>query len=703
MNKLISQHQRPLQRILVPLNPALSRHKPFPELDHYNVLLPPGKGIRPEQAEIFLRNTKGLEYQLSWVIFVVNTGECVTVHSQLSAAPNDATLLESLLNLAFPEITLEQGIDIFKVLLGNLFRNEEMYRQYEFELCDFNDLKRNMLWTNFRLLAVGRALMPGEAIFQDISIAPDNDDTASFQHVMASLRYGFVARKGRMKNIKNALLGTEENYYSWADFRRMGYTWKHLWKLLCGRKICRKGFKTTPKNLKSYFIIPWTPPAYKTAGMKSQEVYGNKPHPDLYSGIPIGYSLYDNSQKTICIPFEFARSSSWWFVGKTGFGKSSAIENIAHYYMNSSPWKRSLMVIDYKYDLVDRLMGMVNTDRLDEVVRYAPAKSSFHCNIIQGLPVKELVTILARTVEARHEYGLTSNVVSLLQWSARALHKWSDSITLRHIKAFVADKKFRDEVLNHNPDPEVFDYVTNILPNIPQTSRSALFTKCELFLNKPLINATCQKENLLNLAELFSEEKLVFADLSELTQEEISDIGTCLFAHATLAAFNKKYSTQDITVRIIMDEFQNIYHPALFSQLLSQGRAFNLSVLAASQGVFGQLDRKTAQNVAGNTGVRLCFRLEEKEDVQFLSYLLKVPPMELTSLEKYEAYLQVGTYPAVKIRTLPPVQFNQQIRDQAVKASDLKYKASEIDNIDPYKLFDESQQKPFEKREYDEI
>ncbi|MBT4482604.1 MAG: ATP-binding protein [Candidatus Latescibacteria bacterium] len=702
MDPNMRSHSRPIQCLPVSLNPDISRFEVIPRYEHFNVLIQSGQSMKPEQAGLLLIGLSGLVYPLTWNIFLVNTCENITVNSQFSVSQQDRSLLVSALAASFPGSELVPGSNILKVLLANIFSNKEYYRQCELELCDLHGLRKNNQWSNTRLFGVAAALGPGEAVFQNVIVHPGKCNNGKVKAFYASFRYCIVTGKGRKETFRKALFREDDGFYTMADYQRLGFSWPKMLDMLINKRVYRKALLVSIKQLSPYFIVPWNAPSFKKAGITIQELQGNKPHPDLYNGLEVGYSLYDNSGRVICIPYELFTKSNVYACGMRGAGKTAFLERLLFPMLNKQVKNISTLIIDYKHELIDRLLGMFDLSMLDSVVYYAPVNSPFMCNIIQGLSTKELVSFLARMVEVRHEHGLTSNAAELLKWAARA-HGHNDSaVTIRHLKAFIADEDYRKTVVQRNPDPDVSDFINNILPKIPDVSYAAAFSKLESFLNEPLFSSTCQGENRLDFPSIFSDGKHVLAELSGLTIEEIADIGTCLFTHASNAAFFRKYDTDEVNVRIVMDEFHSYFHKTLVDKVLNQGRRYNIGLFLAHQSIFGQIDPKTIQNIVGAVKIRICFRVKAR-DALFMSSLFGVPADELANLNNFEAYLQIDNYPSVKIKTLPPIESSDKIRLQLIELSRAKYGASKIDHINPFDLFEKESITQTHKREYEEF
>ena len=184
--------------------------------------------------------------------------------------------------------------------------------------------------------------------------------------------------------------------------------------------------------------------------------------------------------------------------------------------------------------------------------------------------------------------------------------------------------------------------------------------------------------------------RLVFADLSGLSPEIVSDLGTFLFARAAVEGYvHGPRLLGDNWFTIILDEFHEFIEEDSLNSVLTQGRSRHIACILAFQTIKGQLDRQQESTILGNCPVKVCFRMEH-DDAIVMGKLMNIPPAEIAALENFHAYLKVGTLPAVKIRTAQPLPSSDQKRMTVIDGSRQRYEAPLIDPFDPFQLFNTS-------------
>jgi len=655
---------------------------------------------------MFLSEMPVSEYPVECTVMARHTGDHIDITTQFTMVQENLPILEAALQRAAPGCQLNTCVDMITEQVLSIISNPEHFRDdFELEVLDLNSLKNISKKSNLNFISTAAGLRPGEILMRDIVFLKDADHNKAPGRFRCAVRYLIVCQKGRRDQLLKSAVGSkvieQEDFLSWDDYRKRGIPPKAIIDMFVLRRVHRAGFLTSAKELGPLFSLPWAAKTYKSIGIRTNELKGHKPHPELSSGLLVGYSLYDLSETPIHIPLKYLKSSIY-LVGETQYGKSTFIEIIARFLMRMLDPLYTLLVIERKGELAEHLLGLVPEKRLNDLVNYFPSKSAFYCNILDVCEdprsSAEFVSSFARSMETRHSWGVTPTAAFLF-WSAiRALRDWGERVTLRHIKAFIADWRFRNEVLEKTKDPEVKDFVTNILPQILPASKTAVYNKLQIFLEKPLLSSTCQPKNLLKFNRLLKLACLIVANLSGLTYEQAADLGTFIFTRAASAAVQLDPSDRiGRWFTMIIDEFQEFINPSVLNSLLTQGRSSNINLIIAHQTLEGQLSQETVSTVLGNCPVKGCFRLAYW-DARIMSSVLEVPASELANLEPYQAYLKVGVLPAVKIHTLEPPVVNEDIARKAVELSRRKFGAPVIDSIDPFALFDPPQKTTGQKK-----
>ncbi len=694
---------KPGMTILYPYHVSLVPGEPRwilkPDLHHFKVFILPDQRPSPDSGVIFLHRLQGLEHKLGYSIAGINTGTTIEIIPQFSVTNEDAVVLDTAFHYTYPGARLEPGDDILAHYFRIVAREREIYREFEFEFRDIQIVEGNLLYhSGVTFMAAAASLLPSEIILQDVVLRSGETRQNQDGIYYAVIRSCCFARQGRRENLLNAMTFDQDKYkgkyYSWADYASRGITGKAIADMFSEHATFRHGNRYTAKTLGNLFYLPWCAPSFDSMNVRVQKLQGAEPHPSLLApGVRIGYSLFKSTRDPINIPLQYL-TSSVYIVGHTGFGKSTLIENILKYLITRRDIIHAMLLIEKKGELSPRLMGMVSPDRIDDVIYYAPAMYPFQCNILDFtddiLSNAAFITAFGNMVEMRHSWGLTPNVMSLLRDAMCALKPWKELVTLAHLKSFISDKEFREYVQDNNKDPRVKDFIKNILPKVQPSSKTALFNKLDIFLENPLLSSMCQSNNKLDFRGIIRNLQLIFADLSGLLPEQFADVGTFLFAKATSLVLKKDILlTQNQWFSIVLDEFQEFILDKTLNTVLTQGRSKQVSLFLAHQTLRGQLRPETIATILGNCPVKICFRVAH-DDARIMSRNMNVPEDELTSLERFQAYVQVDTLPAVKIQTLGPPKTDMATLTSVLEQSKKKYGADPIEYIDLYAIFNKS-------------
>lgn len=675
------------------ISPTISWSQPGPVFDHYWLYLSPDNVPPPVSGITLLHRLKHLKHPLGFCTMVINTGLTREVLLQLSFAPDDRTIVDTGVKKAFHNSHLRPGSDILLSAFKTIRNEPDHFVDFEF---DFRDILRLNKYTPDQaaacFLSVGSALIQGEIFFQDCVLYPEPTEKGTFRY-RSLLRYGVVCRRNRRDDLLSAVThsyGPELPCHSWHDYKRRGITGKQIFAMLLNRNAHRYGSIMSVKQLGMFFFGVWGAPVLLKAGLNLPILQGNPPHPSLLThGIWIGYSLYDGSNRPVFLNDDYTELSIV-ISGSTGSGKSTILERLSLALMSRQTPRNTVILIEKKGELSPRILGMMPDDRKSDVMYYAPAKYHFRCNILDvgddAVTISQFIDAFGRAV-AVQDLTLTPNVKLMLRNAMRALRPWGKRATIMHVHDFFANEIFRKDVVRHCNNTYVKQFVDDLLPIIAPTSKSAFFNKLDVFKDIPILSSTCQPSNSLDFNECMKTSKLVFADLSGMSPETVSDLGTFLFARAAIEGYlNGPSALGDNWLTIILDEFHDFIEEGMLNNVLTQGRSRHMSVILAHQTIKGQLSREQESTILGNCPVKLCFRVEH-EDAFIMGKLLGVPAAELASLENYHAYLKVGTLPAVKIRTAEPLPSSDALRDAIIQESKTRYEAPIIDPFDPFELF----------------
>jgi hypothetical protein len=693
---LSKSYAGPLHYKQMKISPSIPWSQPPQTLIHTWLYLQPENKPPPEAGITLLHRLTKLKQPLGYCIMVIHTGESRDIIAQLSYSEEDHAVVETAVKKAFHGAHLRPGNDILTSTFKTIRNTPEQFTDFEF---DFRDILRVGKYTPKQaavsFLSVGSSLLPGEILFQDCVIYPE-ETKKGIPKFRALLRYGVVCRKKRRDDLLSAIThtyGPELPFHSWSDYKRSGISGKRIFAMFLKRRAHRYGSIMSIKMLGLFFFLTWAAPAFEASGINVPLLQGNPPHPLLLNGgVWIGYSRFDKSDQPVFFP-DACLEQSMLISGSIGTGKSTLLERITQALMIRNNPSNTILLIEKKGELSPRLLGMVPDGRIDDVMYYAPAIYPFNCNILDlkgdALTSSLFLSAFGRAVASR-DLLLTPNVMLMLRNAMRALVPWGRKATIMHIHHFFANEIFRKDVLRRCHNHDVKDFIDNIFPLIVNTSKSALFNKLDFFKDNPVLSSTCQQNNMLDFIECMKNNRLVFADLSGLSPEIVSDLGTFLFARAAVEGYvHGPRLLGDNWFTIILDEFHEFIEEDTLNSVLTQGRSRHTACILAFQTIKGQLDRQQESTILGNCPVKVCFRMEH-DDAIVMGKLLNIPPAEIASLENYHAYLKVGTLPAIKIRAAEPLPSSDQKRIAVIDGSQKRYEASLIDPFDPFQMLNVS-------------
>ena len=366
------------------------------------------------------------------------------------------------------------------------------------------------------------------------------------------------------------------------------------------------------------------------------------------------------------------RQRHMYVIGKTGMGKSTLLENMAAQDLKTG---EGMAFIDPHGSAIEVLLDYVPEDRIDDVVYFAPfdMENPIAFNIMEdvGIDKRHLVVsglmstfkkIWVDAWSARMEYILTNALLALIEYPGT---------TLLSVNRMLADKKYRDKVVENIKDPAVkaywVDEFASYTERFAAEALPAIQNKIGQFTGNPLIrNIIGQPHSSFDVRKMMDEKKILLINLSKgLVGETNADlIGSMLITKIYLAAMSRAelppaQMKQMPNFYFYVDEFQSFAN-ATFANILSEARKYHLNLIIAHQYV-QQMEEEIRDAVFGNVGTTISFRVGPF-DAEVLETVF-APEFEATDLVNLgfaQIYLSlmidgVGSRPFSAI-TLPPVE-----------------------------------------------
>jgi hypothetical protein len=397
-------------------------------------------------------------------------------------------------------------------------------------------------------------------------------------------------------------------------------------------------------------------------------------------GVPFGIKAKD-------------RQRHMYVVGKTGMGKSTLLENMAAQDIRNG---EGMAFIDPHGSAAETLLNYVPEHRVKDVVYFAPfdLEHPISFNVMEDVgPDKRhlVVSGLMSTFKkiwvdawsARMEYILTNTLLALIEYP---------DTTLLSVNRMLADKRYREQVVNYVKDPAVKAYWVNEFASYTDRFTAdalpAIQNKIGQFTGNPLIrNIIGQPHSSFDIRQLMDERKILIMNLSKglIGETNANLLGSMLTTRIYLAAMSRADLPVETMKRMpnfyfYVDEFQSFAN-ATFANILSEARKYHLNLIIAHQYI-DQMEEDVRSAVFGNVGTTIAFRVGPFDaEVLETVFAPRFMAVDLVNLGFAQIYLTlmidgIGSQP-FSAQTLPPIQMPPvSYRDMVIASSQKIYAKS---------------------------
>lgn len=383
------------------------------------------------------------------------------------------------------------------------------------------------------------------------------------------------------------------------------------------------------------------------------------------------------------------RRRHMYFIGKTGMGKSTVLENmIAEDIMADN----GIAVVDPHGDMAEKLINFVPAHRINDVVYFNPADiehpiafnvlesvdESYRHLVASGL-IQVFKKLWADSWGPRLEYILMNAILALIDYPGS---------TLLGVTRILVDKQYRRKVVAKITDPVVKTFWIDEYDNYNERFRNEAIApiqnKVGQFLSSVIIrNIVGQPKSTIDMREIMDNKKILIMNLSKgrVGEDNSALLGAMMITKLQLAAMSRvdipEEQRQDFYLYV--DEFQN-FATESFASILSEARKYRLNLIIAHQYI-EQLDETVRSAVFGNVGTLIVFRIGA-EDSEFVAkeFMPTFTEEDLVNLTKYDVYLKlmidgVSSAP-FSATTLPPVEFTGGDPEKVIRVSRERYAKS---------------------------
>jgi len=388
------------------------------------------------------------------------------------------------------------------------------------------------------------------------------------------------------------------------------------------------------------------------------------------------------------------RRRHMYLLGKTGMGKTTMLENmmLADIYAG-----HGVAIVDPHGDTAEKIIDYIPPERINDVVYFNPADSSFpigfnvleavdddHRHLIANGLMGVFKKIWPDVWSARMEYILNNCILALLEYPGS---------TLLGINRILIDVEYRKRVVSQIKDPVVktfwIDEYGRWEDRFRNEAIAPIQNKVGQFLSASVIrNIVAQVKSSFDPRQIMDEGKIFIMNLSKgrIGEDTSRLLGGMLITKFQLAAMERVDIPEEDRrdFYLYVDEFQN-FATESFANILSEARKYHLNLIMAHQ-YTEQLTEEVRAAVFGNVGTIILFRIGAADAEVFENEMApKFTVQDLVNLNKYHIYLKLAidgvTSEAFSATGLPPIGNPTASADRVIKVSRERY-AVKKENIE---------------------
>jgi hypothetical protein len=265
------------------------------------------------------------------------------------------------------------------------------------------------------------------------------------------------------------------------------------------RQSMRSGMLLNSDELLGFVHLP---SSVVRSPVLQRETGKTKPAPAIVRQ-PVGVLLGDNlhageSVAVRLIPEQRVRHTH--IIGASGTGKSTLLFNLIRQDIENG---QGIAVLDPHGDLVDRVLGIIPPDRIEDVVLVDPSDEQYsvgfnilsaHSDLEKNLLASDLVSVFQRLSTS---WG--DQMGSVLNNAVLAFLESSRHGTLADLRRFLIEPAYRADFLKTVEDPALLYYWQKGFPQLSgNKSIGPALTRLDTFLSpKPIRHMVSQPENRL--------------------------------------------------------------------------------------------------------------------------------------------------------------------------------------------------------------
>jgi len=408
-------------------------------------------------------------------------------------------------------------------------------------------------------------------------------------------------------------------------------------------------------------------------------------------GLLLGYNEFRGTKKQIRLSANDRRRHTY-MIGQTGTGKSGLLENLAFQDMMDG---RGFAFIDPHGDSVEKLLGMVPKDRVDDIIYFNPGdmENPIGLNLFEfenqdqrDFLIQEAISMLYRLYDPGHTGIIGPRYEHWFRNAALTIMSDPAGSTFIDIPQVFNDQAFTDEKLKHVKDHTVLDFWYKEMAQTSDANKSEVLgwfvSKFGAFLsNEMMRNIIGQTRSGFNLRDIMDNKKILLVNLSKGRTGELNSqlLGMIFVMKFQAAAMGRASIPEDQRedFALYVDEFQNFATDS-FETILSEARKYHLNLVLANQ-FMTQLTENIREAIIGNIGTVISGRIGITDaEILQKKFSPTFDAEDLTRLPNFQtiASVMINGVPssAFSMSLVPPMgKSNPQLSDAIKKLSASKY------------------------------
>ena len=372
------------------------------------------------------------------------------------------------------------------------------------------------------------------------------------------------------------------------------------------------------------------------------------------------------------------RRRHMYILGASGSGKTTLLSTMIQNDIRSG---KGVCVIDPHGQLVEQILGTIPSERLDDVIWFAPDDDQFpialnllelQADQLSASQLQKQKSLIASSINSifqkfydakyfgpRMEYILRNAVLTALE---------TPSPTLTTVQDLLTKTKYRKEVVATLQNKVLKDFWVYEFEKLGSLQRnqavSPITNKIGGLLSSPINYAILnQAKSTLDFDAILNNRKILLCDISKgkIGEDETAFFGSLIIAKLQLAALKRvripEQERRDFFLYV--DEFQN-FATGTFAELVSEARKYHLGTILAHQSISQIENRDVVKVILANVGTIVCFKTANPEDEQFILPVFspEVSKHDIGNLSLYHFYMKISVSQAQNAfmaKTLPSV------------------------------------------------